>query len=113
MKTDNSIRNISIASIKRSTIKPYDFPLTKFFETEKLTELNNNTLELSATIENELPIAQTVIDPMNWTLITTRQIISCVDGVTKNAPMDKIVRSEWNDFKGYRKIAFTIGFVQL
>ncbi|CAL2105560.1 hypothetical protein T190115A13A_160093 [Tenacibaculum sp. 190524A02b] len=31
-KTDKSKHNISIASIKRNTIKPYDFKWTKFYE---------------------------------------------------------------------------------
>ena len=31
-KSDKSIHNISIASIKRSTMKPYDYKWTKFYE---------------------------------------------------------------------------------
>ncbi|HEY2580577.1 MAG TPA: hypothetical protein VGI43_02145 [Mucilaginibacter sp.] len=91
MKTDTSIRNICIASIKRKTIRPIDFSLTKFFQTETFSEIYINNFKLSDTSENELPISQTIIDKTNWTLVTTRQIISCVDGITKIAKADNIV----------------------
>jgi hypothetical protein len=112
MKSDNSIRKICIASVKRHTIKPIDFELTKIFETQVFSEIYNNTFTLSDVCEDELPISQTTIDQNNWTLITTRQIISCVAGITKITKAESVLKWEWNDFKGYSKTAFTIGQLQ-
>ncbi len=109
MKSNKSIRNICIAAIKRSVSKPNDFLLTKMFETERLSEILDSPVRLANIDENELPISQTVIDKKNWTLVTTRQIISCIDGATKAASAANVKSSNWNDFKGYSNTSFTIG----
>src|ERR1700733_14172934 len=98
MKSDTSIRNICIASIKRHTIKPFDFLCTKIFETETFPEIYNDTFKLSDIHENERPISQTTIDKNNWTLVTTRQIISCVAGITKITGAESVLNWKWNDF---------------
>lgn len=109
MKTDNSIRNISVASIKRKTIKPFDFTFTKVFEKERLNEVGNDFFKFASVSENELPIAQTLVDESNWTLGTTRQVISCVEGNSKSIYAQDIKRWEWGDFKGYNTTPFTTG----
>lgn len=109
MKSDHSIRNICIASIKRKTFDPFDFSLTDMFESETIDEIDNGVFDSLAFSENELPIARTHVYADSWTLVTTRQIITCKDGVTKACQADKVFRWEWNDFKGYNKLPFTVG----
>jgi hypothetical protein len=109
MKSDQSIRNICIASIKRKAAEPFDFLLTRVFEIETFPEICNDTFKLSDVHENELPISQTVVDKNTWTLITTRQIMSCLDGITKTTEAGKVNSWDWNDFKGYRKTTYTVG----
>ena len=113
MKSDNSIRAICIAAINRHTVKPFDFLLTRFFKTETFSEILNGTFKLSDIAQNELPISQTVADRLNWTLVTTRQIISCVDGITKIANPNKVQSWHWDNFKGYDRTSYTIGQLQL
>ncbi len=113
MKSDHSIRNICIASVKRRTPKPFDFSFTCFFEKETLKEIDNEVLNFSPVSEHELPISRTLVDRNNWTFVTTRQIVSCVNGIVKAAPADKISIWDWGDFKGHNNVLFTVGTLQL
>jgi len=82
MKTDLSIRNICIASIKRKYSGLANWHFTRHFETETFSDIDDR-YKLSDIHLNRLPISQVVINASNWTLITTRQIITCYNGVTK------------------------------
>lgn len=113
MKSDNSIRNICVLAIKRSTIPPIDFPLTRLFETETLNDPAAYLFKIVAADENELPIVQTVVDALNYTLITTRQITTCVKGVIKNTKAINVQSVYWGDFKGYFKTEHTVGHLVL
>ena len=67
-KSDKTKHNICIASIKRSTIKPYEFKWTKFYE-ENLDFLNTCSeipLELA---DDELMICSTIIDLSNFSIL--------------------------------------------
>ena len=113
LKTDESIRRICIASIKRHTIKPINYPLTKIFETQSLSEID---AEISSTFvqrDNELPIALTHVDNRNWTLLTTRKIVSNIKGDIKEAFANNIKKWKWNDFKGYKDKPITLGHLIL
>jgi hypothetical protein len=113
MKTDNSIRNICIAAIRRKVILPFDFLLTQLFEKETFPDIDNEQFKLLDLYDNELPITQTTIDHANWTLVTTRQIISCADNTIQIAKAAEVLSWHWNDFKGYDKAAYTVGQLQL
>jgi hypothetical protein len=111
-KSDKSIHNICIASIKRSTFKPYDFLWTKFYE------LNSTFYELYPTIkiyisENELIICSTIIDLDNYSILTTQKLLTkekaeLFVGDILNAK-DKL----YGDFKGNHSNSFTFGQIQL
>ena len=58
-KNDESIRNICVASIKRHTIRPIDYPLTKVFESQVLADIDNKISSAFRHLENELPIQMT------------------------------------------------------
>jgi len=113
MKSDQSIRNICIAAIKRKIRKPFDFLLTDMFEKETIDEIDDDDFKLLAFFENELPIARTHVYADSWTLVTSRQIISCKDGIITACQAEKVLSWTWNDFKGYNKLPFTIGQLKL
>lgn len=109
LKSDASIRNICVAAIKRSTIKPYDFLFTRFFETDDFTSIDSSIQHRVTFDEKELPIAQTIINLDSWTLVTTRQIISCIDGIMNTISPDKVENWTYGDFKGYNNSPVTMG----
>jgi len=109
MKSDSSIRNICIASIKRHTIAPYDFAFTKFFQKEILNEVTNERFQSLSVHENELPISTVMIDNNNFTIVTTKQIIACKDGVIDSIVPFGTNSCHWGDFKEYRNTPYTLG----
>ena len=87
---------------------PFDFSLTKIFE----TETGHEKFGLFTILENELPISEVVVDAQNWTLITTRQIVSCMDGTIKAKQAKDVNGWKWNDFKGYNKSLYNMGQIK-
>jgi hypothetical protein len=112
-KTDESIRRICIASIKRHTIKPIDYPLTRIFEKQSLSEIDKVISSTFNHLDNELPIAITYVDINNWTLLTTKRIISNIKGVLTQTFASKVVKRTWGDFKGYKEKPTTLGYLTL
>jgi hypothetical protein len=102
-----------VASIKRHTMKPIDYPLTKVFETQFLVDIDETITSAFRQIENELPIALTLVDETNWTLLTTRQIVSNIEGNVKQTLTENVVEKKWNDFKGYKDKSTTLGQLTL
>lgn len=109
MKSDTSIKNICIASVRRHTVPPIDFPLTTLFEAD-LTEHLLNQITFSS---GELPIAQTFIDQSNWTLVTTRRIVSCFNGQVQETGAENVNSWDWGDFKGFKTEQTSIGELRL
>jgi hypothetical protein len=113
-KSDKSKHNICIASIKRSTIKPYDFKWTKFYESN--LDFPYSQLHLDLT-ENELIICSTFIDADNYSILTTQRLITKQDGQTCTGNIEgattKITDHLHADFKGYKGKLFTFGHLQL
>ncbi|WP_299619311.1 hypothetical protein [uncultured Tenacibaculum sp.] len=72
-KTDKSKHNICIAAIKRSTIKPYDYKFTKFYESNEEFPYNDIDINLR---ENELIICSTVVNANNYSVLTTQRLIT-------------------------------------
>ncbi len=110
MKTDKSIHNICIASIKRSTIKPYNFKWTKFYETNSDFSDTGFQIELD---ENELFICSTLIDKDNFSILTTRKLLTQHDGQLYSENIQGAIDKLYGDFKGYKNDDFTFGLVQL
>jgi hypothetical protein len=112
-KSDESIRRICVASIKRHTIKPIDYPLTTVFETQFLADIDETITSTFRHFENELPIALTHVDETSWTLLTMRQIISNINGNVKQTLTESVIQRKWNDFKGYKDKSTTLGQLTL
>jgi hypothetical protein len=109
-KTDKSIHDICIASIKRSTIKPYDFKWTNFYDTN--TDFPYSALSLDLA-ENELIICSTVIDKDNFSILTTRQLMTKKEGQLNTGDIQAATDKLYGDFKGDKDKLITFGQVQL
>jgi len=109
-KSDKSKHNICIASIKRSTIKPYDFKWTKFYESNADFHYPGLSLDLS---ENELIICSTVIDADNYSIVTTQRLITKLNGQESVGNIEGATDKRYGDFKGYKDKLFTFGQIQL
>ena len=81
--------------------------LTRTYDTETMADL---TFSKNAEVE-ELPIACTYIDTNNYTLITTRRILTVKDSSRHSVPFEDIKAYKFGDFKGMRDNPVTIGNV--
>lgn len=109
MKSDTSIKNISVAAVRRHTIKPIDFSMTTLFDNDQ----SRSPIDQITLSEGELPIAQTLITHANWTLVTTRRIISCLDGKVQETDPAKVKSWLWGNFKGFKDTKMTLGELTL
>jgi hypothetical protein len=75
MKSDQSIRNICIAAIKRKTIPPFDFPYTSIYGDGDVIK-NTEVRKAIVLQESELLICSTIVHEKLWTVLTTRRIFS-------------------------------------
>jgi len=109
-KTDKSLHNICIAAIKRSTMKPYDFKLTKFYEFN--LEFQDTELQLDF-IDTELIICSTILNLDNYSILTTRRLLTKQDGQLTEGYIEAATDKSYGDFKNYKEKIFTFGQVQL
>ncbi|MEO0470431.1 MAG: hypothetical protein AAF206_12475 [Bacteroidota bacterium] len=109
-KSDKSIRNVSIAAIRRSTIKPYDFKWTKFYDAHSYFTYQGLKLGLG---ENELIICSTIIDDVNYSILTTRRLITMENGYKRIGLLEGATDKGYGIFKGYNKESVTCGLIGL
>jgi len=109
-KSDKSIHNICVASIVRSTFKPYDFKWTKFYDSN--SDFPYQGLNLALT-ENELIICSMVIDPDNYSVLTTRKLITKEKGQERIGNLVGAIDKRYGDFKGYKDDLYTFGLIEL
>jgi len=111
-KSDKSKHNICIASIKRSTMKPYDFKWTKIYDSN--SDLQGTYHELLPDLaENELIICSTIIDIDNYSILTTQRLITKEKGTENVGNLTGATDKLYGDFKGHKDDSFTFGLVQL
>lgn len=108
-KSDKSIHNICIAKIKRSTLKPYDFKWTKFYETDSKNLFKNYPFELD---NEELVICSTVINSENFSILTTRKLITFENGNLFSGNLMNAKDKFYGEFKS-KKEALTFGSAEL
>ena len=89
-KTDSSIKDISTAAIRRSSIDLDKWARTKL--------INDFPLDIKPT-DDELPVVYLFIDNNNWTLITTRQIVGHLNSVKRKVAFDELDDFVWGDYK--------------
>ena len=91
-------------------MKPYDFKWTKFYETN--SEFTYSGLQLDLT-EDELIICSTIIDKDNFSILTTRRLLTNQDGQLSTGNIQNATDKFYGDFKGYQDKAYTFGQVHL
>ena len=110
-KADKSIHNICITAIRRATFKPYDFKWPHFYE-EKAEFLNRYS-QMADFEENELPICSTVIDSSNWSLLTSRKLVTTEAGQLTIGDMNNCANLSHGNFKGEGKLDMVLGSIRL
>lgn len=108
-KTDKSKHNICIASIKRSTFKPYDYKFTKFYESNGEFSYSGIEIELK---EKELIICSTVIDSDNYSILTTQRLVTNKAGIKTVGELTNSNDNGYGMFKSTKE-DFVFGSVSL
>lgn len=118
MKPDESIRKICIKAINKWVGLSNDFVLSRFLDNGTWQCVGNGIPDLFDIDEKELPIALVFVDHNNFTVVTTRQIITRIDGVIKAMKPDAAINLNTHDFQNWREIIkaehpYTMGKVGL
>jgi len=109
-KPDTSIKNITIASIKRHTMKPFNFKYSDIYENDRAIQ-NERVRDLINLENGEELICSTIVNDSIWSVLTTRRIIT-LEGVGKvEHYLSGLKRRDAGDFKGYSKQEYTKGFL--
>jgi len=109
-KSDKSLHNISVASIRRHTIKLYDFKWTQFYESNSDFPYQGLHLDLT---DDELIICSTVIDAENYSILTTQKLITKENGIENSGSITGAIDKGYGNFKGYGDQSFTFGSLEL
>ena len=91
MKSNSSIKTISLAAIKRHSVESTDWSKTNI--------LLNNLPEQVKPNDQELPIVYFMQDNNNWTLLTTQRIIGKIDSQIREIKFEELDNTIWGNFK--------------
>ena len=109
-KTDSAIKKITIASIKRRTISPFDFKYSTIYQEDE-TILNEGIKDQINLVEGEALICSTIVSESVWSVVTTCRIIT-LEGIRKvEHHLVGLKKTDLGDFKGYSKQEYTKGFL--
>jgi hypothetical protein len=99
MKTDEEIKSIVSASIRRHSRELSTWVLTRLWDAGDpyIKEELQRWTQLTA---DEQPIVYSCCDPKNWTLVTTRRVWYCDEGHVGSIAVPDIASSEYGNFKG-------------
>lgn len=109
-KTDKSKHDISIAAIKRSANKPYDYKWTRFYESNSDFAFSEIKFDLA---ENELIVCSTIIDSENYSILTTQKIVTKEDGIEYVGDLLGAKDKLYGTFKGGTNNFYTFGRIEL
>jgi hypothetical protein len=100
MKTDQRIKNIVVAAIRRASMDMSTWVHTRLWDEGDLS-LEADLCRSCHWESSELPILYLFVDETNWTVITTRRIVYSVNGDIDSVRGSHVVRYWWGNFKGY------------
>ena len=100
MKSDQSIKNIVVASIRRYAMDMETWVSTRLWD-EGDQILKQELTSTCHTAVDELPILYSYIDQSNWTLVTTRRIWHSSGGRVGSVAASEVVGHQSGNFKGY------------
>ena len=110
-KTDAYIHEICVAAILRKTMRPYNFYYTRYWKTKK--EFIKYCEGINVEFENEeIPICSTIIDMKNWSIITTRRLITSTESIIYQGRFSDAINSDIGDFKGIEGNEIATGTVE-
>jgi hypothetical protein len=110
-KTDKSIHSICIAAIKRHAMAPFDFRWTEYHEDEK--KFSDKYAHMPVVLESgELPICSTIIDAENWSILTSRRLISMLKAELHAGYVDNSKNVSFGNYKDLKRYG-TIGSLKL
>lgn len=109
-KSDKAIHSICIAAIKRSITIPYDFKWTKFYEANTDFLYHGFELELD---KYGLIICSTFIDKNNFSILTTRQLLTIEDGKLSTGSLQNAADRLYGSFKEDQDKSYTFGELHL
>lgn len=105
---DNSLHNICIAAIRRHTRKPYDFKWTRFYEKSEDFVLLCPGMPVQL-LPDEFAICSVVIDPDNFSVLTTQRLFTMEKGKMSTGKMDHASDLSYGLFKAHGKQDTTTG----
>lgn len=90
MKSDASIKNITLAAIRRSSREIENWTRTKL--------IDKFPVDIKSR-DNELPVVYFKIDDKNWTLITTQRIMGQFESVARQVAFEELDDIVWGHYK--------------
>jgi hypothetical protein len=100
MKSDQSIKNIVVASIRRHSMDMNTWVRTRLWD-EGDPVLKQELSSICDIAADELPILYSYIDQSNWTLVTTRRVWHSWGGLLGSVAASEVVEHRAGNFKGY------------
>lgn len=91
-------------------MKPYDFKWTRFYAVN--TDFTYSELKFQLGDE-ELFICSTIIDKDNFSILTTRRLLTKQAGQLHSENIQGATDKLYGDFKGYKDKEITFGLIQL
>lgn len=99
MKTDEQIKKIVTASIRRHSMDINTWKHTRFWDEGEI-ELNTELFQKCNFDENELPIIYSYIDSSNWTMFTTKAVQFSDEKLFNKIKVTDIKNYKFGNFKG-------------
>lgn len=81
-------------------MKPYDFKWTQFYENDSKNLFKHYPFELD---NEELIISSTIIDSENFSILTTRKLITLDNGILFSGDLKNAKDQFYGDFKSEKK----------
>jgi hypothetical protein len=100
MKSDQSIKNIVVAAIRRHSMDMETWVRTRLWDEGDFI-LKQELSSVCDFAADELPILYSYVDQSNWTLVTTRRVWHSSGGETGSVEASEVVEHRAGNFKGY------------
>lgn len=100
MKSDEQIRDVVAASVRRHAMDLESWSCTRLWELGEPL-VRQDLLRHCPLSGAELPILYVFLDDQNWTLVTTRRIWSRCDGALRSSAAADVAAEGYGNFKGY------------
>lgn len=110
MINDKSLHAFCMAAIKKSTVKPYDFKYTSFYEHN--SDFPYPDLQITWN-KDELFVCSVVIDHNNFSILTTQRLLTKQNGQLYLGRLKGATSKSVGDLRDHRDKDLAIGIIQL